>query len=229
MKRYKQKGRGITTPNIQTLNNNKRHINTFTQTRKEQKWNRSKNKGAINTSTQTRKGLYWNRNENNRLRESIKKMTIKNIAKTHGRTRGAITSRLQKIYPTYRNHGANKLNLIRANQQAKIRAAGIQRADEILRNMRANNAEYRGLKVSVLYDSDWKIPTEDQRKLIDVSIATNKLRFQNLDKYDFTKPMDVKFIFDNEIVLLQDVDVKNVIDILNNPLIHSILFLQPNV
>ena len=63
----------------------------------------------------------------------------------------------------------------------------------------------------------------------DLSIAKNKLRFHSLDRYDFTKPMDVNFIFGNDMVLLQDVDVKNVIDLLNNPLITSILFLQPNV
>ena len=208
--KVKQKGRGITSSRPSAAKEY-----TF-------------NKTPVNNST-TRKGRKWNRNENNTLRESIKEMTLKNIAKTHGRTRGAITSRLRKIYPTYANHGANKLNLIRANQQAKVRTAGIYRADEILREMKTNSPAYRGLSLSTLYDSDWKIPVEDQHKLIDVSIAKQKLRFHSLDRYDFTKPMDVNFIYDKQMVLLQDMDVEKVITLLNDPDVTSLLFLQPNL
>ena len=190
------------------------------------------NKARVNTSArpnQTRRGQRWNRKENNTLRESIKEMSIKNIATTHGRTRGAISARLKKVYPTYRNHAANKLSLIRANEQAKVRTAGIYRADEILREVRESSPAYKGLKLSTLYDSDWKIPVDYQRELINLSISNHKLRFQSLDKYDFTKPMDVKFIYENEMVLLQDIDVKKVIEVLNDPDVTSILYLQPNI
>jgi len=212
--KVKQKGRGITSSRPNTG------------------YRYTMNKARVNTSVrpnQTRRGQRWNRKENNTLRESIKEMTLKNIATTHGRTRGAISARLKKVYPTYRNHAANKLSLIRANQQAKVRTAGIYRADEILREVREYSPAYKGLKLSTLYDSDWKIPVEDQRELINLSISNNKLRFQSLDKYDFTKPLDVKFIYDNEMVLLQDIDVKKVIELLNDTGVTSILFLQPNI
>ena len=192
--------------------------------------------------TPTRKYHRWNSNENKTLLESITHMGINNIAKTHNRTRGAITARLQKTPPitsrlekpltivkskSLARELNQPLNKWLANTSAHIEARTL--AAIKTKKRRNNNSSYRGLKVSVLYDSDWKIPVEDQYELIDLSIAKNKLRFHSLDRYDFTKPLDVNFIFGNDMVLLQDVDVKNVIDILNNPLITSILFLQPNL
>ena len=243
--KVQQKGRGITSskPNTgyrYTLNT-KTHINTSSrpnQTRKGLYWTEPENRGLLEniktgksinniakkckrskgaitarllklrpSYTQNhipnRKWQRWTSNEDKTLVESIKEMGINNVAKTHHRTRAAITSRLKKTPPKMTLKTMNSLN--------------------------KSNAIYKGLKVSTVYDSNWKIPKKQQHELIDISIATNKLRFQSLDKYDFTKPIDVKFIFGNDMVLLQDVDIKNVIDTLNNPDITSILFLQPNL
>ena len=213
--------------------------------------------------TPTRKYHRWNSNEDKTLLESIKELGINNIAKTHNRTRGAITARLQKTPPitaslqkttpitaslqktppitsslqrplivvkakSYARELGQPLNEWLADTHANIKSHTVS-AIKTKKHRNVSNAAYRGLSLSTLYDSDWKIPVEDQHKLIDLSIAKQKLRFHNVDRYDFTKPMDVNFIYDKQMVLLQDIDVEKVITLLNDPDVTSLLFLQPNL
>ena len=86
---------------------------------------------------------------------------------------------------------------------------------------------YRGLKMTTLYNMNCiGISHKERINIFEFAISHDILLFQSEDKYDYTKPIEVKIIWENNVSFVKDMNNTIIRNLLKSP--NTRIYLQPN-
>ena len=115
-----------------------------------------------------------------------------------------------------------------AKVHGRSKKAIVMRINSVYPSYYEKYKSYRGMKMTTLYNMNCIGLTHKERvSIFEFAIAHDNLLFQNPEKYDFTQPIELKIIWNNNVSFIKDMNNTVVRRLMKSPL--SRVYLQPNM
>jgi hypothetical protein len=149
---------------------------------------------------------------------------------------GPIMNKEQRHYQSWSDEEDNTLfenmKTMTIEQIAKVhgrsKKAIVMRIDSVYPSYYEKYKSYRGMKMTTLYNMNCIGLTHKERiSIFEFAIANDTLLFQLANKYDFSQPIDLKIIWNNNVSFVKDMNMTIVRQLFKSPLTR--VYLQPNL